>query len=153
MADEALADKIKTFLSQNTLMVVSSVTPDNLPHAAAVYYIFDEAFNMYFLTKTKTRKLQNLIAKPDVFVVVYEESNDPKTVQIEGKAEVVEDTLERTRLHELFVEKIISNVDHELPLLRLEGGATSIVKVMPTLIQWFEYDSKEEAIQRLEINT
>ena len=49
-----------------------------LPWSAPVYYLFDEDFNLYFVSNPKTKHCQNISKNPKVSVVIADPNQDPK---------------------------------------------------------------------------
>ncbi len=85
---EALA-----YLRSQVTAVVSTVSTQNMPEAATVFYWIDETgsnrFNVYFITHRHSRKFANLLNNHHVAIVVGA-AFEPRTMQIEGEAELVD---------------------------------------------------------------
>ena len=66
--------------------VLSTVSADGKPWGAAIYYVADEDFNFYFVTRAETLKFHNLQAHPYAAITVAD--NDTQTtVQASGRIE------------------------------------------------------------------
>ena len=63
-------------LSKYKLMSVG--TYHRLPWAASVYYLFDEEFNLYFVSDPKTKHCLNIEKNPKVSVTVADSHQEPK---------------------------------------------------------------------------
>src|SRR3989344_1188220 len=74
------------FLKENHTMVLATVSHDGMPHAATVYYMVDENFDLYFSTGEETKKFLNIKDNSNVALVVGT-GPDIKTIQGGGKAE------------------------------------------------------------------
>ncbi len=89
MSDEEIA----TFLEQSRTATMATIGPTGMPHLVAMWYgLIDGA--VYFETKGKSQKVQNLRRDPRIVVSV--EAGDTydtlRGVSIEGNAVLVEDT-------------------------------------------------------------
>ncbi len=79
-------EKALQFLKENHTMVVATVTHEGEPHAATVYYMVDEHFNLYFCSGEETEKFLNIKGNSNVAFVIGT-GPDIKTIQGGGKAE------------------------------------------------------------------
>jgi len=61
---------IRTFLEENKLATICTVTKDNKPHASAMYYTMDENWNFRFITQTTTHKSANVDSNEDVVISI-----------------------------------------------------------------------------------
>lgn len=94
---------VKQFLSQFDDCVLATVDDISQPEAATVGYTVDENFKIMFATNIGTRKAVNLKTNQKVALVVG--FDGPKTVQIEGVAEVVDKEEHKSRIS-IHLEKI-----------------------------------------------
>src|SRR5581483_5890805 len=75
-----------TFLHDHNVAVLSTVTRNGHVHGAAVNYLFDMSGVLYILTKSTTRKAQNLLTNQQAALTIYDEGR-LQTVQIHGRAD------------------------------------------------------------------
>ncbi len=75
--------KVHDFLKHHPMGVLSTVSPDGAPWAAAIYYVADEDFNFYFVTRAETSKYHNLEKTPLAALTVADAASQ-KTVQVAG---------------------------------------------------------------------
>lgn len=78
------------------------------PWAAAVFYVNDEDFSLYFLSNPETRHGRDLAANPRVAAAIHEDYRDwrrIKGVQLEGQAGLVTNPLELARAWSLYLVK------------------------------------------------
>lgn len=109
--------------------VVSTLGEYNQPQAAALYYVFDSALNIYFITRESSRKYKNIKRNVRVaFVVSTEEP--PLTVQLEGEAQEVTDPHEITEHFPKLVS--LASEKHVIPpVSQLEDGRMIFMKIIP----------------------
>ncbi len=79
------------FLTENPIGVLSTVTPDGNPHGVVIYFVTGKDFVISFLTKTGTRKYDNLVHNGRVSLTVFE-STTQAVVQVIGRAKEVTDS-------------------------------------------------------------
>ncbi len=72
------------FLKLNHMGILSTSTDDCKPWGSAVYFVVDEDFNIFFVTRMKTFKYQNLDKNPYAALTVVDEETQT-TVQLMGK--------------------------------------------------------------------
>lgn len=53
-------EKVYELLKKHEIAILSTVSSDNTPSAAAIYFISDKDLNLYFITKSDTEKSQNI---------------------------------------------------------------------------------------------
>jgi PPOX class probable F420-dependent enzyme len=86
-------DEVATFLEQSRTATMATIGPDGMPHLVAMWYgLIDGA--IYFETKGKSQKVQNLRRDPRI-VVAIEAGHTYDTlrgVSIEGTAVLIDDT-------------------------------------------------------------
>ena len=82
------------FLKANRAGVIATVSSEGTPHASVVYYVTDDSFNIYFVTKIDSRKYASIKANPTVAFTVGH-LDVPQTLQIEGIARSHGNALEK----------------------------------------------------------
>lgn len=136
MNDEELKKQIFTFLQSKFITVIATITPENKPEAATIYYIVDEDFSMYFIAGNNTSKSKNIINNPNVALVVGTD-NIPITAQIEGLAQKVTDlNVIPTLLGRL--AKVSNQNEYAPPAFALSNDNMNIFKVTPAKIKWLD---------------
>ncbi len=141
--------QIVNFLRNHDLAVVATVSDHKIPEAATVGYYFDDDFNFYFLTRKESRKAQNLARNPNVAAVVGTTAG-PNSVQLEGKAEVLQSGSEEYK--KLLVKFAAIKVLYYGPFLKMAGIDFVIVKVEINWLRWLdinEMTDREEFYQLL----
>ncbi len=76
--------KVHTFLHHHPMGILSTITKDGKPWGSAIYFVADEDFNFYFVTRVETFKYENLDKTPFAALTIAG-SDTPTTVQVSGK--------------------------------------------------------------------
>lgn len=107
--------------------VVSTMGGFGQPQAASMYYIFDSALNVYFITRESSRKYKNIKRNPRVAFVVSSE-NPPLTVQLEGEAQEVTDPHEE---NEYFMKLVALASEQNVmpPVSQMDDGRMIFMKI------------------------
>ena len=86
-------DEIATFLEQSRTATMATIGPDGMPHLVAMWYGLIDG-TIYFETKGKSQKVQNLRRDPRIVVSVEAglSYDQLRGVSIEGNAVLIEDT-------------------------------------------------------------
>ena len=89
MSDEEIA----TFLEQSRTATMVTIGPNGMPHVVAMWYGLIDG-KVYFETKGKSQKVQNLRRDPRIVVAVEagHTYDQLRGVSIEGNAVLIEDT-------------------------------------------------------------
>ena len=128
------------FLRQHALMVQASISETGKPQAAVVGYAVTDSFEIIFDTLESTRKFGNLLANPDLALVV---GWDDQTAQIEGRADLPEGE-ELRRAQECYFAVYPDGRD------RLKWPGIRHVRVLPRWIRHTDYRSGEEKVTEFE---
>ncbi|MBI5357532.1 pyridoxamine 5'-phosphate oxidase family protein [Candidatus Saccharibacteria bacterium] len=135
--------KITNFLNKNQIAVLATIGADNRPQTAVIYFYVDADLNIYFITKEKTTKYQNIIDNPEVALSVYEQETQT-TVQASGKAEEVHDPgrVNEVFRHVLSVTKSTSESSIP-PVSKIDAGGYKCFCIRPRSIRLAEYTKPE----------
>lgn len=146
--------KVHDFLHHHPVGVLSTVSPDGTPWGAAVYYIVDEDFNFFFVTRTKTIKYQNLDKNPFAAFTIADGPTQT-TVQVSGKISKVpiQDYVD------IYFDKFAKirpegNPDWTPPLSRLHMGNYMPFRLTPTRLHYADYghiesDDHTDSIEKI----
>ncbi|MBI4087054.1 pyridoxamine 5'-phosphate oxidase family protein [Candidatus Kaiserbacteria bacterium] len=140
---EAVRKHALEFLKGNHTMVVSTVSPSGEPHAATMYYIADDDFNIYFMTASKSRKAVNLRANDHIAFVV---GTGPEVVTIQGSGTAMPlDEHEALVFYGLFERIAPESSPRQWPLLRLakEGDGFSTFRITPASMVLLTVDKEK----------
>jgi general stress protein 26 len=75
--------KVHDFLKHHPMGVLSTADSEGKPWGAAIYYVADEDFNFYFVTRVETFKYHNLDKNP-VAALTIADADSQTTVQARG---------------------------------------------------------------------
>ena len=85
-------DEVRAFLSSSRTMTMATMSPSGHPHLVAMWFAYLDG-EVWFETKTKSQKVQNLRRDPRISCMV--EAGDTydqlRGVLLQGRAEIVED--------------------------------------------------------------
>jgi general stress protein 26 len=133
------ADVIRDFLQACRSGVLATSDEQNVPHAAAVYFIVDENYSVLFTTKTDTQKYKDIMQNNQVAFVCYDETSQT-TLQINGHAEKVEDENKRqAAMNAIYrFSEAISRTEFP-PIEKLYAGDYVTVRIIPHTIKMAVY--------------
>ena len=84
-----MKDKILDFLKSQQIMTLSTVNTKHHPQSRPIFYVMGEGFDIYFVTHSNSRKVEDIKTNSAVSVSVWK--HDKMSLQIEGKAELISD--------------------------------------------------------------
>lgn len=131
--------RIFTFLRENPIGVLSTITPDGNPHGAVVYFRVDKDFTVSILTKTDTRKYDNLVHNDHAMLTVFEAATQA-TVQITGRAEELLDSYEVNGIAGTILGISMSTSDSGVPpISKLDAGEYTAFRIRPVQVRMAVY--------------
>lgn len=145
--------RIFGFLTEQRTAVLSTVTPDNKPHGAVVYYTITPDFVVHILTKHGTQKYRNMIHNPSVMLTVFS-ARSQTTAQIEGRAAEITNTEHINHLATALFGKTHSEPGLP-PIMKLQAGTFTSFQIVPAQIRIARYarpkaGSHEELFESIE---
>ncbi len=135
--NEALA-----FLKAHSAGVLSTAGKGDKPHGSAIYYVADDAFNIYFMTLFASRKYQALRENPAAAFTIGT-LDTPQTLQIEGTVTELTHEEEKTEHISQLIDVLMSSSTHYAPITKLDRSEVVIMWLKPTWVRWSDYSSGE----------
>jgi len=90
MVNNDINERVKEALDRTDIMALSTIGEDG-SWTSPVQYSYDEKINLYFLSKSDSKHVQNILKGPGVSVAIYKDVPFPDGgnlgLQIKGKAE------------------------------------------------------------------
>jgi hypothetical protein len=131
--------RIYNFLATNPVGVLSTVTPDGDPHGAVIYFTIDKNFVISFLTKTGTRKYDNLKRHSHVMLTVFEASTQA-TTQITGEAVEITERYDTNSVAGAIIGASMKTSAAGLPpIAKLQAGTYVAFTIKPVQIRMAVY--------------
>lgn len=132
-------DKALKFLKLNPMAVLSTVAENGKPWGSAIYYVADEEFNFYFVTRAKTFKFQNLEKNPYAALTVADNESQT-TVQAQGKiSKLPLDSYMDVIFDKLAKIKPVDNPHWAPPISKIQAGDFIPLKLTPSKLQFANY--------------
>lgn len=137
--------RIYQFLKQNPVGVLCSITPDNSPHGSVIYFDVGLDFQIYFITRSRTTKHENLIFHSQVSLVVFDPVSQ-SVVQVAGAATEITD---RYRVNGIASQILTisqqAGAQGMPPVTKLHAGPYVAFTIHPSQIRWATYTNPETA--------
>lgn len=131
--------KAYNFLKQHSMGVVSTSDKDGKPWGSAVYYIVDEEFNVYFVTRAETNKYQNIKHNTGVSFTVADASTKT-TIQLKGEVNEISASDYMNNLFDKFMKvRHQDNHNWSPPINKLHAGSFMPLRIKPTYLQYADY--------------
>jgi len=125
------------FLQSNQAGVLSTVSPEGKPHGSVIYYVADDAFNIYFLTKINSRKYRAMQAQPAVAFTIGR-LDKPQTLQIEGIAEELRSTEEQAAHVPDLLHKLTETNQRAIPIAKMDAEVV-VMWIQPKWVRWGDF--------------
>ncbi len=133
------------FLKDINIAVLATVSPENKPHTATMYYVVDEALVFYFISQTGTQKYQHIQKNNNVSIVITNRRS-VQTIQVAGTAEMVSDAWTITDVVERMSRVNVTNKSTYWPppISKVQSGEMVIFKVIPTWMRFGDFTKVNE---------
>lgn len=132
---EGKRDEALSFLVDHDAGVLATVSHAGEPHARMVYYTCDDAFNVYFITLKKTRKVADISSNSRAAFVVSE-MEVPRTLQVEGTIEDLTNTATVDAVLVDFIRRLMDKKPYGIPLSHFDGDELVFYRLTPNWIRW-----------------
>lgn len=130
---------MRNFLLHNPIGVLSTVSPDGDPHGAVIYFVFGEDFSASFLTKSGTRKSDNIKHQDRVTLTVFEPASQT-TAQITGRASEITNNDKINSIASNVLRISLKTSEAGIPpITKLEAGGYNAFKIDPVQITMAVY--------------
>jgi flavin reductase (DIM6/NTAB) family NADH-FMN oxidoreductase RutF len=127
------------FLTANPVAVLSTVTPDGDPHGAVIYFSVDRQFVVSIMTKSETRKYDNLVHHNHAMLTVLD-AETQTTVQLTGVAtEVTDPDFVNSTLEMDMLASMKTSYSMMPPIEKLEAGEYVAFKIRPVQVRMAVY--------------
>jgi hypothetical protein len=135
----ARRQRIYDFLKSQHVAVLSTITPDNNPHGVVVYYAVDEDLVMHIMTKTGTRKYDNMVHNDHVMLTVFEPETQT-TAQFTGLAAERGGSNNINKVAgSIFGSAVQTSSSGLPPIVKLQAGAFTTFRITPIQIRMAVY--------------
>lgn len=132
-------EHILNFLKNHKIGVLATVDPNGDPNAAAIYFTVDDSLNISFLTKTGTKKHDNLVRHAHAMLVIYEASSQT-TVQIKGIASEITGNKETQQIFADILKVSMGTSEGGVPpISKLRAGEYVAYRIDPKEIRMAVY--------------
>lgn len=144
--------ELAKILNEQQIGVLSSIDSDNNVHGSTMFFIADELLNFFFLTKSNTRKHENIKANNRVALTVIF-LRDQKTVQAEG---IIEELPHGTQQFRNIISQFaVKNAEQDEiswppPLAKLPEADLIIYRLTPDWLRFGDYTAPDnEVLQQI----
>ncbi len=117
--------------------VIATVSAEGKPHASAVFYVADDSFNIYFLTKLHSRKYEAIQANPAVAFTVGR-LDVPQTIQIEGVCTELRSKEDQDKHVPDLLDTLMKNNPQYVPIAKMDDDVV-IMWIQPKWIRWGDF--------------
>lgn len=130
--------KVHEFLKSHPVGVLSTVN-DGKPWGSAIYFVADEEYNCFFITRVDTFKYKNIDKNPDVALTIAD-AEEQTTVQLSGKiSKVPANQLMEVAFHKLASVQPKADSGWAPPIMKIHKGDYMVLQITPDSLQYANY--------------
>jgi uncharacterized pyridoxamine 5'-phosphate oxidase family protein len=122
---------------------VATVSADGTPSIAPIFFILDDDFSLYFVTKTDTQKFKNISACPDVAFCITEDK-EMRTLQGRGTAHTLLDNAEVGSALARLIGAGERFGPWLPPIAKIEAGQYAMVKITPSWLRFADFSAEHD---------
>ena len=134
------------------LGVIGTVNEDAQPkpQSATVYYVCNDALDIFFVTRSESRKYKNIKKNPNVSFVITNE-HPPKTIQFEGTASEVVDPDEQIKYYNMLTARATES-NPMPPVAQIVTGELVFLKITVMWARFGDFEIMKEGDKFIETN-
>ncbi len=137
--DKASTNQLPT--SYPNTAVLSTLSDDGTIDSSVVHYLVDGHENFYIVTKTSTKKAQN-IAKNNQISLTFHRTNSLKYLQVKGIAEIEHDNeIGQTAINQITLPKHYLEGNKFPPVTKNSSGQFLVLKIIPSTNKLYDYSN------------
>lgn len=105
---KSYADKARHIIEKNNYIALATSDRKMNPWVAAVFFVYDQGYNFYFLSSIDSRHGKNIIANDSVAGAIFDSTSpigSSDSVQICGKASLIQKN-DITRVIEIYAKRL-----------------------------------------------
>ena len=140
--DAVFDKKALELITQTKTAVLSTVTKAGRPQSAAISFLFVAPNEFYMVVGKESAKYKNLLKNPYVALAIFDDSEMPGTVQIEGAAAVVKNEDEERYILDRFTNEVWGDLPFYPVTFRLPNPRLVLVKITVLAGKWFKDEMK-----------
>lgn len=137
-----IKEKALSFLKSQPMAVLSTCQ-DKEPWGAAIYFVNDDNFNFFFVTRSGTHKYKDIKTNPIAAITVADEKSQT-TVQASGNLTHVptRDVVDIV-FHKLASIKPKNDQSWLSPVVKTHEGDWQVLKLTPTKLQYANFKERK----------
>jgi len=127
---------IRAFVESQSTLALATVDAKGHPQAAPLFYVSDEALNLYWLSSPTSRHSVNLTAREHVAATIYAAVwswLEIRGLQIEGMANAVTDEATRETILTRYRQKFDLPAAFDAPI-----AASTLYRLTPRWMRWLD---------------
>ena len=134
------------FLKSNHMGILSTVTEEGKPWGSAIFFVVDEDFNIFFVTRMETFKYQNM-DKNSYAALTVADHETLTTVQLSGKiTRVPAENYMDVIFNKLAAIEPKGKSDWTPPLMKVHKGDYIPLQLTPSTLQYADYSTRSSDI-------
>lgn len=127
---------IRAFLKAQSTLALATIDADGYPQSAPLFYVSDDALNLYWLSSSSSRHSLNLTANPQVAATIYPTAwhwTEIRGLQMEGAASSITDENTRRDILERYQQKFDLPSGFETVM-----GESVLYVLRPNWLRWLD---------------
>jgi general stress protein 26 len=139
--EENLKAKVLNFLHGNKLASLATASKSGEPHSTTVFFVADNDLNLYFITKSNTKKVNNISENNLVAMSIGQQP--PIYIQLYGQAELISDVKTKNEKMNELARVSADMIEIWPPILRMLNEEEYLLyKIVPSSLQMLDLDKK-----------
>lgn len=138
-SDFEFSAEAKIFLASHDLGVLSTIDQNGNIHGAVIYYTIGTDNQLYFVTKNKTHKAQDILHYHQVSLTIYD-AQTMQTLQLSGSATIEQDKVLSEEITKKILRPRLAGTHTTVPpIVHISAGEYIVFNIKPSQYAFHDY--------------
>jgi uncharacterized protein YhbP (UPF0306 family) len=127
---------VRAFLAAQSTLALATVNADGTPQIAPLFYVSDDALNLYWLSSPRSRHSVNVSQRACAAATIYPSIwawQEIQGLQIEGRTEAISDDVVRQQMLGRYQDKFRLPSSFEAQI-----AASTLYRLVPGWLRWLD---------------
>ncbi len=131
-------NSISDFIKAHSEAVIATIDAEGRPSTSVIFYVIGEKDEMFFITKTKTAKYENLKLNNKAALTIVDKVK-PIAVNSIGTTFEITDVADKDKIMQAVFKLSYSELHDYAPIIKLHKGSFTVLKFSPTMAKMTDF--------------
>lgn len=131
-------NNVSDFIKDHAEAVIATIDGNGQPSTSVIFYVIGDKDEMFFITKTKTAKYENLKLNNKAAITIVDK-NKPIAVNSVGTTSEITDVNDKDKIMQEVFKLSYSELHDYAPIIKLHKGSFTVLKFSPTMAKMTDF--------------